>query len=90
MHDICQECDYKKHQNSHLKEHIQSKHGGVKHPCQECDFPSIILKSSLGKHIQSVHKGIKYLCQNCYTKQHEMPPFKNIFNQNIQQNNLIL
>jgi len=48
----------------HLKTHIQSKHEGVRHACNQCDYQAVY-QSTLKIHIQSKHEGIKYSCNRC-------------------------
>ena len=57
-------CDYQATTQSYLKQHIQSKHEGVKYPCNHCDY-KFTSQGSLTRHIQSVHEGIKYSCNQC-------------------------
>ena len=44
-----------------MKKHIQSKHEGIKYPCNQCDYQAT-KQGSLQTHIQSKHEGIKYPC----------------------------
>ena len=41
-----------------------SKHGGIKYPCNKCDYQAT-QQISLQRHIESIHEGIKYPCNQC-------------------------
>ena len=44
--------------------HLKSKHGGIKYPCDQCDFKAT-QKSNLLTHLKSKHEGVKYPCDQC-------------------------
>ena len=58
------QCDYQATYQSNLLIHIQSKHEGIKYPCNQCDYQAT-RQSSLQRHIESRHEGIKYPCNQC-------------------------
>ena len=60
----CQQCDYQSGRKNNVKQHVQYKHNGIKHPCTECNYQAT-KASSLKQHIKSKHEGIKYECQLC-------------------------
>ena len=60
----CNQCDYQATTQSHLKQHIQSKHEGVKYACDQCDYQAIY-QTTLTRHIQSKHEGVKYAYDQC-------------------------
>ena len=52
------------HRVSNLQTHIQSKHEGIKYPCNQCDYQAT-QQSNLQTHIQCIHEGVKYPCNQC-------------------------
>ena len=64
----CGECNFQtRHNSSHLKYHIRSKHEGIRYPCDQCDYKATD-KGNLMKHIKSIHEGIRYPCGQCTHK----------------------
>ena len=47
-----------------LLTHVQSKHEGVRFPCDQCDYKAV-QKPSLVRHIKTVHEGVKFPCEEC-------------------------
>ncbi|MCP3876703.1 MAG: hypothetical protein GY699_26640 [Desulfobacteraceae bacterium] len=43
---------------------LKSKHEGVKHLCDQCDFKTP-QQGTLSRHIKSKHEGVKYPCDQC-------------------------
>ena len=43
---------------------MESKYGGVKYPCDQCDYEARH-KHSLFTHFKSKQGGVKYLCDQC-------------------------
>ena len=60
----CQECDYIGSWPSHMKQHMQNVHGGLKYDCANCDYKSGD-KSNLKRHIEKIHLGVTYTCELC-------------------------
>ena len=49
---------------AYLKVHRESKHEGVRYPCNECEFAAtaaFVLK----RHKESKHEGVRYPCNEC-------------------------
>ena len=66
----CQQCDYKASNKSHMRQHVQNVHKGLKYDCTNCDYKSGD-KSNLNRHMNKYHLGVTYACDLC----------KQIFNQ---------
>ena len=49
---------------SKLKRHTESKHKGVRYPCDQCDHAATTA-SGLRRQVESKHKGVRYPCNNC-------------------------
>ena len=47
-----------------LLTNIESKHKGIKYPCNQCNYQAT-QKSTLKRHIASEHEGVKYPCNQC-------------------------
>ena len=47
-----------------LKQHKESKHEGVRYPCDECEYSANRL-ANLKMHKQSKHDGVRYPCDQC-------------------------
>ena len=60
----CQQCNYIGSCPSHLKQHMQYVHEGLKFDCANCDYKSGD-KSNLKRHIEKNHLGITYTCELC-------------------------
>ena len=61
---VCPECGKVFTTKYNLQKHIQSKHEGIKYPCNHCDYQAT-QQCSLKNHMQSKHEGIKYPCYEC-------------------------
>ena len=59
--DICNK-DYPR--KSHLKDHKDRAHFGVKYSCPKCDYRATITQN-LKTHIKSMHEGVKKPCNQC-------------------------
>ena len=59
----CDECEYSTNKQ-YLKQHKQSKHDGVRYPCDQCDYAATD-PSNLNKHQQSKQRGVRYPCDQC-------------------------
>ena len=53
----CQQCDYKASQQSHIRQHMQNVHEGLKYDCTSCDYKNRD-KSNLKRHIANAHLGV--------------------------------
>ena len=63
----CRVC-FKTYTNKYrLGLHVDSKHGGVRYPCDQCGYEAT-QKSSLITHNNAVHANIKYQCDKCEYK----------------------
>ena len=60
----CDQCDYQTSSPSHLRQHTQNVHEGLKYDCTSCDYKSGD-KSNLKRHIEKNHLGVTYACQVC-------------------------
>ena len=60
----CQQCDYKASYHSHMRQHVQNVHEGVKYDCANCDYKNGD-KSNLKRHIEKAHLGVTYTCELC-------------------------
>ena len=60
----CDLCHKKYKTRSHLSQHRESVHEGVKFPCNQCDYQAT-QQTSLNIHIKSKHEGIKFACKQC-------------------------
>ena len=47
-----------------MKIHYESKHEGLRWPCEQCDH-QLADKSALQKHIKAVHEGVRFNCTLC-------------------------
>ena len=47
-----------------LKMHKESKHEGIRYPCDQCDYAASMAKD-LKRHKESKHEGIRYPCDQC-------------------------
>ena len=47
-----------------LKKHKDSKHKGIRYPCDQCDFSATTL-SNLKAHKNAKHLGIRFPCDKC-------------------------
>ena len=61
--DQCNQCEYKTANISHLREHVRTKHEGVRYACHYCNHQASDT-SNLKKHIET-HEGVKYACNQC-------------------------
>ena len=43
---------------------FQSKHEGLKHPCDSCDFQGSSAVS-LNRHVEAFHSGLQFKCREC-------------------------
>jgi len=50
-----------------LKKHVDSVHGNVRYPCDQCDYKAT-QKGSLKMHIGSVHGDVIYPCDQWNAK----------------------
>ena len=57
----CTQCESRFRKKSHLSEHIDAKHKGLRHPCLKCSS-QFSRTSLLRRHIQEVHKATCYIC----------------------------
>ena len=48
----------------YLKEHLESKHLGMKYSCHECELEARS-KQQLRRHVEKKHLGITYRCDEC-------------------------
>ena len=48
----------------YLKEHLESKHLGMKYSCHECELEARS-KQQLRRHVVKKHLGITYRCDEC-------------------------
>ena len=60
----CEKCTYRGTTKKVLKEHILTKHEGVKFPCKECPFVSATTATRY-MHNLTKHKGLKFECSIC-------------------------
>ena len=60
----CDKCNYRGTTKKVLKEHILTKHEGVKFPCKECPFVSSTTATRY-MHNLTKHKGLKFECNIC-------------------------
>ncbi|KAL3271180.1 hypothetical protein HHI36_021677 [Cryptolaemus montrouzieri] len=62
----CTECDYEALRKSHLKDHVNSVHLGIKnYKCNQCDYQAS-RKSHLKVHVNNIHLGIRsHKCSQC-------------------------
>ena len=60
----CDKCTYRGTTKKVLKEHILTKHEGVKFPCKECPFVSSTTATRY-MHNLTKHKGLKFECNIC-------------------------
>ena len=60
----CEKCTYRGKNKKVLKEHILTKHEGVKFPCKECPFVSSTTATRY-MHNLTKHKGLKFECNIC-------------------------
>ena len=60
----CNQCDYQTSKGSHLRQHQQNVHEGMKYSCTSCDYKSG-KKSNLQRHIEKDHLGVSYTCKVC-------------------------
>ena len=58
------DCEYIADDTTALRRHTQTKHEGLRFPCDLCDFFAT-RKSTLKTHIKSIHEGVKYPCEIC-------------------------
>ena len=63
----CDQCDYQTSSPSHLRQHTQNVHEGLKYDCTICDF-RYSDKSNLKRHLNTKHKGLMYNCDSCSFK----------------------
>ena len=61
---FCKYCDYSSKKISHVKNHQEGIHEGIRYKCNECDYKGKS-RSTLNRHQQSVHEGIRYKCNHC-------------------------
>ena len=60
----CNKCDYQTYKGSHLRQHKQNVHEGLKYNCTSCEYKSGD-KSNLKRHFEKDHLGVLYTCQVC-------------------------
>ena len=60
----CEYCSKKFLTRGNLRQHIQSKHQGVKFDCNQCD-QQFSQHGHLKRHIKSKHEGVIYSCSQC-------------------------
>ena len=61
-----------------LKIHVESKHEGVRYPCNQCEYAAT-QPGVLKIHIENIHEGVRYPCgqckfvatQSCHLKTHQ-------------------
>jgi len=61
----CVKCSYRGTTKKVLKDHIRTKHEGVKFPCGECPYVSATTKTRY-MHTLTKHKGLKFECAPCF------------------------
>ena len=54
----------KETRNSHLKEHIDSRHRNITYTCDHCKYKAT-LKGNSKRHIKSIHGDTTYSCAQC-------------------------
>ena len=59
----CDQCDFQT-KKKHLRNHIRSKHEGIKYLCSECDFQTS-QKGNLTFHKRAKHEGVRFKCDQC-------------------------
>ena len=59
----CDQCEYTGSRAA-LKHHKESKHDGIRYPCNQCDYAATT-SGSLKTHNESKHEGIRYPCDQC-------------------------
>jgi len=60
----CDQCDYTFKFSSGLRQHIQTKHVGIRYPCDRCEY-NATTPGHLKQHKESKHEGIRYPCDQC-------------------------
>ena len=63
-HFLCDQCEFKSRQKSHLIRHKESKHEGIKYHCNQCDL-KFTQKDGLNRHVKTIHEGVRYQCNRC-------------------------
>ena len=53
----CEKCDYRTSKHEHMRQHMVTKHSGVKHKCAYCDYTHYY-PSTIKTHESQVHKKI--------------------------------
>ena len=63
----CPDCGKILSTKKRLRFHIESKHEGLRWPCNQCDFKAWE-RCSLNSHIRAIHRShqpLKFKCENC-------------------------
>ena len=61
---FCDQCGFSCKGKSHLNEHIESVHEGIRYPCDSCDFVAVN-KVTLRHHRTKKHKNKSFSCHIC-------------------------
>ena len=66
----CDQCEYNGTRLNYLRDHIESKHMGIRHDCHQCDA-TFAIKGNLKTHIKEIHgdenqgEAATLLCDQC-------------------------